>query len=794
MGEALLPLAASACWAGLVVGAASPEWMAPSALLAAGAAAMAGALLAAPREGWASSTLERSGILDPDARLQSVAPRVARGGLAGACPAALALLSVALLAAGWGLSRDRRLDASALATIAPDHVVAVGSVRQEPQPGTYGWSAVVDVSIVEASSGTMAVDETALVEGAGDRPPAARADRVVVEGLAEAPTEGEFATSLRRRGIAVVVTASSFERLGGSTDLLTRAAQATRSFVGRSVRRLLPAREAGLVLGLALGDGSHLDPEVERDFRAAGLGHLLVASGENVAMVLAPVLALATLLRVPPGARLLAGLATVSFFVLVTGAEPSVLRAAAMAGLALAGVFGGRPRSTPSVLGAVVLVLLLLDPSLVWSIAFQLSVAATAAMIALSAPLAARLHPLPRPIALAAGATIAAQAGVSPLLLYHFHEVPGSTLVANVVAFPLVEPALLLGISAAVMGVVWLPGGRLLAALARVPLGALEALADRLARAPVPWVTSGGGIGALIVGGAALAAVLWRMRSGRRVPRPALAVAVLVGTTVLWASALSSGPPSGLRVVFFDVGQGDAALVRSPAGATVLVDGGPDPDAVATKLTSLGVRRLDVVVASHPHADHIVGLPAVLSRFPVALALEPGCRDASALYRNLLTAFADEDVPVRHPRAGDSYRVADVRLDILSPAACYSGTESDANNDAIVFLLTYREDSVLFATEPEEPAQQAMLDAGLVPRADVLKVPHHGAATSLPGFFDAVDADLAVVSVGPNPYGHPVPAVLARIQATGARVLRTDRLGDITVTFDGPGIRVDSAA
>ncbi len=107
-------------------------------------------------------------------------------------------------------------------------------------------------------------------------------------------------------------------------------------------------------------------------------------------------------------------------------------------------------------------------------------------------------------------------------------------------------------------------------------------------------------------------------------------------------------------------------------------------------------------------------------------------------------------------------------MDVLSPQDCWTGTDSDTNNDALVLMLTRGDDSVLFATEPEEPAQQALLDAGVDLQADVLKVPHHGAATSLPAFFQAVQAQVAVVSVGPNDYGHPVPATLDAIAATGA--------------------------
>jgi competence protein ComEC len=511
-------------------------------------------------------------------------------------------------------------------------------------------------------------------------------------------------------------------------------------------------------------------------------------------MVLGPALGLALVLRLTRIPRFLLGLGTVAFFVVLTGAEPSVMRAGVMAGLVLFGGLVGRPRDTASILAGAVLVLLVVDPAFVWSIGFQLSVAATAGMVALASPLAERLRFLPRPIALAAGTTLAAQAGVTPVLLFHFHEVPGITLAANLLAFPAVSPALVLGLIAGAAGLAAVPVGRLIAAVALVPLRYLELVADRLARAPVPWITSGGGLVPLVFGSLLVCGAAWWLRSGRRLPRAVVAVACSLLPLFVWSTALSAGPPSGLVIHFFSVGEGDSALVTSPGGASILIDGGPDPEQVATKLSALGVKRIDVVIASHPHADHIVGFPAVFARFPVGLLLEPGCPDPSPIYANLLLAAHDKGIPVRHPRTGDTLTVGDVHLDVLSPPRCFTGTDSDPNNDALVIMMEYGEDRVLFATEPEEPAQQEMLDAGADLHAELLKVPHHGAATSLPSFFEAVDPELAVVSVGPNDYGHPVPEVLDELRATGARVLRTDLAGDITVTLDPTGLLVESAA
>jgi competence protein ComEC len=247
-------------------------------------------------------------------------------------------------------------------------------------------------------------------------------------------------------------------------------------------------------------------------------------------------------------------------------------------------------------------------------------------------------------------------------------------------------------------------------------------------------------------------------------------------------------------VRFLDVGQGDAALVRSPGGAAVLVDGGPDPRQVATGLAALGIRRLDVVVASHAHADHVGGLPAVLGRFPVGVVLEPGCPADSPAYDAFLEAVERAGVPVLHPRAGDALRAGDLRLDVLGPGACASGTAPDPNNDSLVIEVSLREDEVLFAGDAEEPAQAWILGSGADLRADVLKVPHHGGDTSLDAFFQAVDPEIAVVSVGENDYGHPVPDVLVGLRATGARVVRTDLAGDVVVTFSPQGPLLASAA
>jgi competence protein ComEC len=804
-GSRVLPSAAAAFGVGILSAThfGLSEVGAPggAALLLIGATVLGlGRLVAARRGPRSRELLRTAGLLEPEPRGFRARVLRAAGIAADSAPsrqpgsvrwarAGAFLLGLGLLGAGWVAVRDAA--GPELGSLAGRYVRFGGVAASDLRRFEFGWGLEASVRVALPESSGSSVSARLWLSGQ-DEVTAIRAGEPVsgtgiVTPLPLDPSG--FEEYLGARGVAGIVRVYEVRASGPAPNPALRLANAARDALRRGAFRSLPQREAALLLGLSIGDTEAMDPEVDRDFRATGLGHLLAVSGSNVAMFLAPILAAAAAFGARPRGRFVVGLAAVSFFALLTRWEPSVLRASAMAGLALAGVLAGRPRATGALLGGAVLGVLVVDPGLAASIGFQLSVAATGGLAAMAGPLAARLERVPRPMALAAAATIAAQAAVTPILLLRFGVVPTVTLLANLLAFPAVGAALFGGLAASSTALLSPGLGAIIGEAAALPLSYLISLSDGAARLPLPAVTSSGPVGP-VVAGAAVIGWVWRLRTGRRPANrwiAGLAVAVMA-----WSAVPGAGPPAELTVIFLDVGQGDAAVVRTPEGATVLVDAGPDEEQVAARLAALGIRRIDLAVATHAHADHVEGFPPILARFPVALLIEPGCPGDSPSHHRLMESIRDEDVPVRHPRGGQVLTVGRLVVEVLGPDGC-SPVGSEPNDDSIVLRLRYGEATVLFTGDVEVRAQQDLLEDGDPLEAQVLKVPHHGGDTSLDEFFEAVGAEVSVVSTGPNDYGHPHPDVLAALRDASGMVFRTDLAGEVTVRFSEDGLLVESA-
>ena len=266
---------------------------------------------------------------------------------------------------------------------------------------------------------------------------------------------------------------------------------------------------------------------------------------------------------------------------------------------------------------------------------------------------------------------------------------------------------------------------------------------------------------------------------------------------------VSSGGRGQLQVSFLDVGQGDAALVLTPDGKSLLVDGGPGGAGprVLEALRAAGVAKVDWLIGSHPHEDHIGGLLHVLRAMPAVQVLDPGYNHGSATQQTYLSLLKQCGAQTTLARAGQTYNLGPgCRLEIAAPVdPLLSGTEADVNNNSIVARLVYGQTRFLFAGDMEEEQRKRLLGsavaaAGVLP-ADVLKVSHHGSfnGTDAP-FLRAVAPRFAVISCGRgNDYGYPHRDALEALRKQGCQVLRTDEQGTIRFTSDGERVRLEGA-
>lgn len=262
---------------------------------------------------------------------------------------------------------------------------------------------------------------------------------------------------------------------------------------------------------------------------------------------------------------------------------------------------------------------------------------------------------------------------------------------------------------------------------------------------------------------------------------------LLLGTLVAGAGTLT--------VDVLSVGQGDAIIVQSPAGKTVLIDAGTGKQDVVPMLRARGIDKIDLAIASHAHADHIGGMDEVLEALPVRVFVDQAMAHTTGTYTKVMGLVESRGVAYKPGDRGVSFNLDDgIRLELLAPAEPkLRGTRSDLNSNSVVVRLTKGDHCMLFTGDAEEPTEQMLLQKGLEP-CDVLKVAHHGSGhSSTQRFLDALQPRHAIISCGKdNKYKHPYPETLERLERVGAAVYRTDTQGTIRVMTDGTNLRISA--
>jgi len=578
---------------------------------------------------------------------------------------------------------------------------------------------------------------------------------------------------------------------------------------GKLVRRMhrLYGNQAPLVTALTLARTEGLDRDVRDAFAGAGIAHLLAISGFHVGLVAG--LVSTALGALPWGRRRtrLVAAAITSAYVALIGFPVSACRAALIFALTSLSVSLGRAPSRWGALGAAALVLLWANPRDLSSPGFQLSFAGAAGLVAWSRPLEmwlgsnlrGRAVRVPRVLISGVAAGVAATIATLPFVAWHFQRVALLGIPATLVATPLVSLALPGSLLSVALSAVWADGGAFVAGGVSVLLEALAGVARHSAGVSIAsvWVSST----TVLASGAGVLVALWVARRpgvGARERRRMMMMSVAIGMFG-WPALLAVEGRGSLDLWMIDVGQGDAIAIRSPAGSWMLIDAGPPSEAeipaqpVVRALRSLGVTAIDLLVLTHPDADHIGGVPGVLRSFRVGRVLDPSLPVGKQVYADVITEARRDGVPWTAARAGQRIQLDGVTVAVLHPSdsavavESRAGPDAEANRISIVLRVSWHDVDVLLTgdayTDVEENLAEELDDI------DILKVGHHGSLTSTsPSFLRATRPGHALISSGRfNRYGHPTPLVLARLADVGARIHRTDLHGTVKLRVSADG-------
>jgi competence protein ComEC len=597
-----------------------------------------------------------------------------------------------------------------------------------------------------------------------------------------------------------------------------------RNSLSQTLAEVLPEPQASLAQGIVLGIRYNIPTEVRDDFAHTGTAHLLAISGLHLAILAGIVYSIGIRLF---GKRRYSyvwlALGIIWLYALITGLHVPVVRGAIMASVFLTAELLGRQRTAITSLAFAAAIMVGINPQVLWDASFQLSFLAIAGLIFL-APFLMGLGrravkavigeegigiSLTSIVNDSFGVTLAATIAVWPVVAHYFGIVSFVAPLATFLALPALAGIIILGALAGLVGLVFLPIAQAIGWIAWLFISYMLFVVSGFAALPIASIEVGSAnTTVILVYYSALAAIVWlgsRKRLGERlklgasksfslvsrIPKrwvmpPLLIIAILVSV------GAATMPDDELHISFLNVGQGDAILIQK-GNQQVLIDGGPSPQALTLELGDrmpFWDRTIELVILTHPHSDHLAGLVEVLKRYQVEQVLYPELDYPSSLYDQWHELIEEKDIPCTLAQACQKIDLGDgVMIKVLNPQeSLLTGTGSDINNNSVVLSLSTGRVSFLLAADIEWEAEFKLIALSADLSSTVLKVGHSGSATSTtPEFLALVRPQVAVISVGENPFGHPSSEVLARLEAEPglSNIYRTDEQGTIEFITDG---------
>lgn len=577
-----------------------------------------------------------------------------------------------------------------------------------------------------------------------------------------------------------------------------------------SIESYFDRRHAGFLKSIVIGDRAQLEEGINEDFIRTGTVHVLAISGLNVGFVAAIFLSIFGLMRIPRKINLVLTLALLVFYMFVTGANPPIVRAVIMFGIFAAGYILNRDADPLNTLSLAALIILLQNPNELFDPSFQLSFASVASIIIFAPPMIKAVRPggeklrrLPQRLKFyvlaSAAVSAAAWVGSAPLTAAYFNIISPVSFLANLVIVPALS--LLTGLSFLFLALAPLSGylGHLLSYVISATDNIVFFANHVMASMPLAYfrVPSPPAYLSVLFYLTALLVFLPKKKY-------LILAALLLCNLAVWPMALPG--EKNLEITFLDVGQGDSIYVKTPSGANILVDGSTGGQegrfdmgraVIAPYLWNKGVFRIDLLVVTHFHEDHLGGLIYVLKNFDIGCVMDNGIVSLDQkLYRTYLKAIKDRRIKHISAQRGDMIRgFGGIDIYVLNPDPEIADT--DSNDNSLVIKLVYKDFGALLCGDITEKAIEKLAQYPGYLKSDVVKVPHHGGVlgdrTKIKYFFEALSSRAAVISVGRhNRYGMPSEKTEGAILSSGAALYETKDSGAVTIKVKDNGrIRVE---
>lgn len=643
--------------------------------------------------------------------------------------------------------------------------------------------------------------------------PAAYGDKVTITGkIVELhgynnPGQIDLPAALKRQGITarMIGQEQTLQVLAAYKGDSWRVALANwRDQMITGLQQVMPMNDAAILTAVLFGGYQGINKDVIRDFAATGLIHILSVSGAHMALVAGLITWLGRRLCLNSLITMTLAAVVVILYACMSGLTPPVIRSAVMGLISLLAVVLGREPYAPAALSVTALAMLICQPLLLFDISFQLSFGATAGLVFLYQHTANYLSRYASWLAGPLAVTLTAQLGVLPIIAWYFNNISFIAFVANIIVLPVIELVIILGLAGIIIYTMVPFVGKMIFVFSSLLIGLVMMLTELLAAVPyssvhLPAIGIPGSVGYYLV----LAWVYgWRPF---KLPGPKQLITerprfcVFSAVVLIIAVTAYAWYPKPLTVHFIDVGQGDAILIITPHGQSVLVDTGgtvgeSDFDigerVVAPYLKHYNVKTIDYLILTHGHQDHAGGAAGVASRIRIANVLLPQEKHSPAV-QALLHSRPGAVIPAY---TGQRFQIDKVIVEIEQAVVEMEGSSHAAGSNEVsnVVRVSYGQHSFLLTGDLEARGEAALLTKSLAP-CTVLKVGHHGSRTSTTEpFLQAAAPRFAVITAGyGNHFGHPHPETLKRLADKEITVYRTDKQGAIVFTSDGKNIEVE---